>query len=236
MKHNRKFTSWIILPGLIFTLVMVLGLSVTCKNPEDDNPDGDTLLYSPVAPRLIAPADSYNFMTDASNLNYILKWEAVDSAQAYELVLNNNTLVLDSNSFLGYIDQNHFGETRWRVRATSTRWKTGYTEWSDTLVFFTSHPPNPPEQILPPYDAQIVSDSITAYVGFEWGAVVRAQFYELEIYYDSALIYSISMPQFTDSVYLDDTGRYEWRIRAGSSHWQMPGRWSDPWPFFITRP
>jgi hypothetical protein len=66
--------------------------------------------------------------------------------------------------------------------------------------------------------------------------VARAQFYELEIYYDSMLIYSISMPQFTDSVYLDDTGRYDWRIRAGSNLWQMPGQWSDLWPFTITNP
>jgi len=223
-------------PAIMCALTFLfIAFNVTCKTPEDDNPN-DSLLYAPAPPQLIAPADSYNFMTEAANLYYTLRWEDVDSAQAYELVLNNSMIVLDSNSFLGYIDQNHFGETRWRARAASTRWKTGYTEWSDTLIFFTSHPAFPPPQILPPYDAQIVSDSVTAHVGFEWDAVVRAQYYELEIYYDSALIYTVQMGQFWDSVYLDDTGRYEWRVKAGSSHWQMSGQWSDLWPFSVVRP
>lgn len=215
--------------------VFIITFQATCKTPEDENPE-DTLLNAPDAPLIIAPVDSYNFMTEAANLYFTLQWEAVDSAQAYELVMNNSTVVLDSNSYLGYIDQNHFGETVWRVRASSTRWKTGYTGWSNTLTFFTSHPPAPPDQILPPYDAQIVSDSVTAYVGFEWGSVTRAKVYEFEIYKDSLLFYAYVLPQPWDSVYLEDTGHYEWRVRAGSNRWQMPGQWSDLWPFSIIRP
>jgi len=230
-----------VIPVMLCVLTFIfIAFNATCKNPEDLNPDEDTLLNSPLAPRLLAPADSYAFMTDGGNINFKLDWEAVDSAVAYEMELtiagHPSTVVLDSNAYAGLIDQAHFGENSWRVRASSTRWKGGYSAWSDTLTFFTSHPPFPPDQVLPPYDAQIVSDSVTAYVGFEWGSVARAKFYELEIYYDSMLIYSISLSQFTDSIYLDDTGHYDWRVRAGSAHWQMPGQWSDLWPFTITNP
>jgi len=152
------------------------------------------------------------------------------------IVGHPSMIVLDSNAYAGLIDQMHFGENSWRVRASSTRWKGGYSAWSATRIFYTSRPPFPPWLYRPPYDTLLICDSLPALVGFQWGSVDYAQYYEFEIYKDSLLLYAVSLPQFGDSVYLDDTGHYDWRIRAGSAHWQMPGQWSGLWLFTVTKP
>ncbi len=221
---------------------MILGILINifnhgCKDPNDFKPPEDTLLFPPKPPNLLSPVDSYAYTTDGNQITFHLACEPVESAEVYILNLSLNghpdTITLDSNYYVGIIDSDHFGTNTWRIRASSARWKNGYTDWTETRVFYTRVRPRPPYLYQPPYNANLTYDSMPAPVGFNWGTVMDEKFYNLEIYKDSQLLYYAVPSQCFDTIYVDDTGRYEWRARANSILWQLPGQWSDLWPFTI---
>lgn len=116
-------------------------ISTDCRDPYDFKPGVDTLVFPPPAPRLLDPPDSFVFLADTNELYFVLNWEPVDSVQMYVLelyILGQGAFILrDSTSYLGLIDAGHFGKNTWRVRASSARWKSGYTDWSELRVFYT---------------------------------------------------------------------------------------------------
>jgi len=236
LNMGKPTTSKIFL-GLILMAVGYLTINPACKNPNDFKPPEDTLVFPPLPPRLLSPVDRYAFITDGIELSFRLEWEPVDSADTYilELTLNGhpNSIALDSNSYEGGVDSDHFGTNTWRVRVSSSRWKGSYTEWTETRIFYTRNRPQPPYLYQPPYDTSLSYDSMPAPVGFSWGTVTGAHFYNVEIYKDHQPIYCDNPDQCLDTIYVDDTGHYEWRVRATSDLWQLPGQWSDLWPFAI---
>ncbi len=125
-------------------VVYIIG-NTDCRDPYDFAPGVDTLVFPPLAPRLLDPPDSFVFFTDTNEVYFTLYWGPVDSAQMYVLDLHisgQGAIVLrDSTSYLGLIDAGHFGENTWRIRAGSARWKGGYTDWSALRVFYTRRRP-----------------------------------------------------------------------------------------------
>ncbi len=127
---------------LLLIIIVYLLTNTTCRDPADFKPVIDTLLFPPPAPQLLTPPDSYVYITGEEELYFQLNWSTVDSAEVYVLELNivgqSATVILDSTTYLGLIDKHHFGLNSWCVRASSPRWKGGYTDWSEFRIFYTS--------------------------------------------------------------------------------------------------
>jgi len=142
MIKNNKIVPIIFVKILLLSIAVILLTNTACRDPGDFKPDVDTLLFPPPAPQLLTPPDSYAYITGKDELYFQLNWSAVDSAEVYELELSivghSATVILDSASFLGLIDKYHFGINLWCVRASSPRWKGGYTDWSEFRIFYTS--------------------------------------------------------------------------------------------------
>jgi hypothetical protein len=218
-------------------VIMMSSFSLRCKDPDDFETIGDTLLFPPAPPALITPSDGYVFMADGwpVHVELELEWSAIDSAEFYEIERVVDTFppsIVTStlNRWSIYINDTYWlCDHYWRVRAACSQWKY-YTEWSEQRHFEARWRPFGPTLQYPPHDTIFLVDSIYPEIELQWSVVQDEEYYEVSIYKDSLLYDQVIVGQnsFIASV---DTGRYSWKIRAGSSKWQMWSYMSDEWNF-----
>lgn len=221
----------IIILGAV-VLFLIIGLHTGCRDPYDyEPPPPDTLIHSPAAPVLLYPPDSFVFMTETPYVDIIMRWATVDSAEQYLLEFGGYTISLDTNSWAG-IDNIEFGPYHWRVKAASSRWIDGYTDWSETRILDTKPIPEPP-LLSEPYDGAVFHDSLPRGVRFTWCNVAHAHYYEFELFLDTNL-FCVENPSTTECIiYLDLPGQYYWHVRTNDELWQYNTDWSELWSFRI---
>ncbi len=224
--------------GLSFFLILLITASrqIGCRNPHDFEPPEDSLITHPDPPTLLEPEHQFVFMPGSYPYIIRLSWTTVEGAEIYERELIQDTFpptyVNTQQSWydLAVFDIDAFS---WRIRASSSDWQGGYTEWSEQKSFEVRFRPSPP-QLLYPLDGAVFNfDSLPQTIEFTWRPTSDEQFYEFQLYYDSLLI---EQTPINDTVYpfeVYDPGEYYWCIRAGSNHWQYYTDWSNPWDFTV---
>ena len=236
---KRVIKSTAILSGLIFIFSILMFTNVNCKNPNDFKPPEDTLIYPPSAPTIIQPADSFVFMDTSLPIYPHIGWDSTPGAEMYEFEptfrnYNPNVITTTRNYYdMGIIDTAKFGHYNWRVRASSSLWKGGYTDWTAKRMFEVRYLPHPPHLIYPVYGQIFTSDSLPVLIQFQWSTTSDEEYYEIELQQDTITFYNDIAPNNYYDYIFADTGSYSWRVRAGSSHWQLKTGWSENRPFQI---
>jgi len=216
---------------ILLWICLIIGLNTNCRDPFDFEPPPDSLIQAPDTPNLLYPPDSFVFMTETPYVDIIMRWSTVDSAEKYLLELNADTILVDTVSWAGY-DNIEFGPYEWRVKAASSKWIGGYTEWSETRYFDTRPRPQPP-QLLLPVDGTIYNDSLPLGVVFAWQPVDDARFYEFQLFLGSNLVQYEVYSSNVCTTYIDAPGRYYWYVKASNPHWQYDTEWSGQWCFDV---
>jgi hypothetical protein len=215
----------------IIGFFLIVGLHSSCRDPYDYEPQPDSLVRPPAAPTLLYPPDSFVFMTETPYVGIIMQWYAVDSAEKYLLEFGSDTILVDTPSWAGY-DNVEFGPYRWRVKAGSSRWTGGYTEWSETRYFDTRPKPEPP-LLIEPFNDTVINDSLPRDLLFIWKSVDDARFYEFQLFLDNDLIYHEIYSSTECTMYIEYPGRYYWHVKASDPHWQYDTAWSELWSFRV---
>jgi hypothetical protein len=225
--------------AVFFTFVCVF-VNLRCENPDEFEPPPDTLVTPPAAPGLTSPMDKFVIMPSDFPYDIILDWDTLTRAEKYELEITRSgdtpyaiSLDYDSSIFRVYPDTIYFHRYKWRVRATSSEWIGGVTEWSGERAFEVRQRPPPPSLLLPPDGSVFNLDSLSVYFNCRWDTVSDEQFYEIKFMKDTTVVEQNTSPypQYDFIVY--DTGTYYWTVRAGSSLWQQYSFWAGPWSFTV---
>ncbi len=177
-------------------------------------------------PLAISPEMSQNGL--GSSVDFV--WNAVPQAQSYWLQIANsvnfeNTLIADESglsqtsfSVSGLSDNNTY---YWRLKAERVG---SESDWSPVRQFTVNLPPASPLPVAPE-DGLVGSDTLS--VKFQWGPVLSASGFQIQISTDS-LYNDTSIDQVTSSTSivipkLNSNTTYYWRVRAsnigGVSDW-----------------
>ena len=238
---GKPTTSKIFL-GLILMAVGYLTINTACKNPNDFKPPEDTLNQPPAPPQLFSPIDYYVRMPDAPTGRLLLTWEAIKDAELYEIFFTSDsngqwTVPYDTNFFSMRLEKEPWqyliDKFTWKVRAFSSLWQYS-TDWSEPRHFEVRFKPLPPQLTYPANDTNVIFDSLPAEINFMWDRVQDEQFYDLEVYLDSLLVFERRVQNNSYQTAFTSTGTYYWQVRAGSSLWQYNTDWSELWSFHIT--
>jgi len=220
----------------LLTLILFIHLNSGCKNPSAYEPPPDSLIPPPDAPNLIAPAKDFVIMPDTSFYCIRLEWDSIEGVETYERELTYDTfppttVILSTNFYVLAIM--NLGKHSWRVRASSSDWQGGYTAWSETWGFEVRPQPPPPQLLYPPDSTVFYFDDLPQIIGFTWNHVEDEQFYDFQFFLDSTLIEQLTVYATTYPMSIYDPGKYSWRVRAGSQHWQNYTDWSELWDIEI---
>jgi len=215
----------------IIGFCLIMGLHSGCRDPYDFEPPPDSLVQPPAAPILLYPPDSFVFMTETPYVDIIMQWSTVDSAEKYLLEFGSDTIMVDTPSWYGY-DNIEFGPYHWRVKASSSRWTGGYTEWSETRHFDTRPKPEPP-LLIQPFNDTIFNDSLPRGLLFIWKSVDDARYYELQLFLNNNLIVYEIYSSTECSLYIESPGQYYWHVKTSDPRWQYNTDWSEPWSFRV---
>jgi len=198
-------------------------IKITHKGTISQGPQKFSLILSgiamvaPEATSLVSPANG----STGIELEPILKWSRVETAESYQL-----EIALDTNftSILSTYDDINVVEFKtdelsdesklfWRVRAYNNG---GFSDWSDIYSFETVIGiPQEPVLLYPGDDLVNVPTSLD----IKWSSVQRAERYQLQLG-DNSLLFStlIDVDTLTDTTYsiegLEDGTRYYWRVYA----------------------
>jgi|GEM_PF-607239 len=226
---------------LAVTIVFVWMLVYSrCKDADEFEPPPDTLVAPPAAPEIASPVNDFVFMPPYFPFDIILEWDALAQAERYELEITRGSdvpyaimLDYDFSIYRVYLDTIYFHQYKWRVRATSSEWIGGVTEWSGQRAFEVRDRPRWPTLLMPANGSVFYSDSLGVYLTCRWDTVSDEQFYEIKFMKDTTVVEqnTSSYPQYDFVAY--DTGTYYWAVRAGSSLWQQYSWWAAPWSFTV---
>ncbi len=132
------FVKWLLAASLVLALL-------ACRDPYSFEPGDPTKPDPPAPPQLVAPADSWRSDSYAYPQNVSFGWQAVPSAQFYEMQIQTDSL-FPSPSMSQHLygtatvySIQRFGLYYWRVRAASRDWND-YTDWSPTFRFSLPNP------------------------------------------------------------------------------------------------
>jgi hypothetical protein len=226
----------IIILGAIF---LGIQFDAGCKKAEDYEPPEDTLIAAPAPPNLSYPEHEFVFMPELYPFYIQLEWDSVAGAEIYErelicgtspptyIITTETYYVLAIGIALGT------GEYYWRIRASSSAWQGGYTDWSGQRNVEVRTKPSPPNLRSPPDSSVIYFDSLPPAIDCIWQRRSDEEYYEFQYYRDSILIEHVMITDTTYAIPIDEAGEYSWRVRAGSAHWQSQTDWSDRWCFRI---
>ena len=220
---------------IIFSFIFIPG----CKNPNEFRPPEDTLAPPPVPPQLISPADSFVTMTEEFNYYVDLNWTNIADAEIYLLEIEGDVypkqvFTLDTNHLkFGILIAEMLGKYTWRVCAGSTAWEGSYTGWSQAWEFEARWRPQPPMLKLPPDGLIFYYDSLPMDIELKWNVVQDEQDYELEVYWNSMLLFQTTIQKNFFLFSVEDAAVYTWRVRACSAHWQYNTEWSEAWSFEV---
>ncbi len=232
-------TPLIFIPALIFVSVCVL-VNSRCKDADEFEPPPDTLVAPPAAPNIAGPADNFVFMPPYFPFDIILDWDTVTHAERYELEITRGadapyTIMLDYDYgiYRVYLDTIYYHVYKWRVRATSSEWIGGSTEWSAVRAYEVRWRPPPPMLLLPADGTILYSDSLPVWLICRWDTVSDEQLYEVKFMKDTTVVdqNTSTYPQY--DFIANDTGTYYWTVRAGSSLWQQYTNWAAQWSFTV---
>lgn len=196
---------------------------VTHKGTLTDGPQKFSLLISGIA----MDAPSTTSLTYPENgavdidLEPVLKWERVETAESYQLEIATDTTFSNVISFVDeipvvqYLAEELPDLTKifWRVRAYNNG---GYSDWSEINSFETVIGiPTTPILIYPEDELA----GVTTNTEISWASVPRADRYQLQLG-DNSLLFStlVDVDTLTDTTYtvegLEDGERYFWRVYA----------------------
>ncbi len=225
-----KVTRHIMSISFILTiLLLTIFFNPKCKDPNEYKPPVDSLLPPPPPPNLLTPVDSFVHMPLGDN-RLLISWEQIEGATIYEInfvaeILGEWTLQLDTNA----LSQNWFGikdKVVWKVRAYGPKWDY-YTDWSAPRYFeIVRFPFSGPEVIYPPNGATLVFDSLPAEITLQWKKLSNAQYYDVNVFLDTTLIYENTLYDQHYTIIIDSATNYFWAVRAGSEKWEFPTSWS----------
>ncbi|UCC12349.1 MAG: hypothetical protein JSW02_02095 [candidate division WOR-3 bacterium] len=235
-------SKWSVVLCIVMLGIFSLSSFQGCKDPEEFEPDQDTLVPPPEPPELLEPTDGfvYNVVIDPFNYSYdvLLEWTAVDGNELYEVELTTDTfppVVVNSPTsslIITFRDLHRLCEHHWRVRAGSIHW-TNFTEWSDPRTFELRMRQDGPLLISPEHDTIISVDSLPIMVTLVWDTLQDEEFYVIEIYEHSVFYDQYIWSENSITIELDETGQYTWRVKAGSSLWALDSYWSSTWQFTV---
>jgi hypothetical protein len=184
----------------------------------DTNNEKDIFIYDRLqlgTPTLTAPANGAN----TTNPNVAFSWNTVAGATQYQIQIatsNAFTTIIDdqtlSTNSYNYIFNTN-GTYYWRVRA-----KDGGASgnWSSvrTLTVNLPLPPSAPILISPSHGAGFTNTDI---ITFNWGSVVTATQYQIQIAIDSeftTIIHDHTLTATTYTYTFLTRGSHYWRVRA----------------------
>lgn len=228
--------------AFLYVLSLAIYVQPSCKDPDEFKPPEDTLLAPPDPPQLISPTDGFVIMFESVQADsyYELKWTNIEQAESYQIEYTIDTFppfiktCVPSVCTIWVADLTHrLCNHYWGVRASASAWEW-LTEWSDQWYFELRLRPSGPRHVYPPHDTTIYVDSLPIEIEIQWDTVQDEEFYEVVIFedsllYDQRIVYDNSLV-----VFICDTARYDWQVRAGSSYWQYWSYWSNPWFFRVS--
>ncbi len=123
-------------------IVVLIGISVlACRDPEDFQPD-DPYTEAPAPPDLIYPVADTSF--NGTVVNVYCNWTVVTGGESYEVQYDTSISYPSewretSAGSSCYITVRRYAAVTiyyCRIRALSTAWVEGHTEWSETRKFY----------------------------------------------------------------------------------------------------
>ena len=214
----------------VFVIILKLSINSYCKKPDENKPDGDTLLPPPPPPQLLTPPDSFVHMPFGSP-RLIISWESITEAEVYEINFVSEksgewTLKLDTSALIqNWADTTLFDKYKWKVRAYSSKWDY-YTLWSEVWHFEVSARFDPPIPLYPPYDTILYFDSLPAPITFQCSEIPQAQYYYIKLFEDTTYLFDYRVNTNSETIILDAPGVYYWQVFAGNKNWQYNTEWS----------
>ncbi len=196
-------------------------------------------LAQPGASTLTLPAN--NSVKVATNINLV--WNSPSPVDSFRVQVSLDTSFTsfvinaiqgDANVFsVPTSTLSNFVTYYWRVRGKDI---SGYGDWSDTSVFRTIDRVSPSPALITPKDNSKTSPMLP---DFLWGAVVRAQRYQIQVSENSGFttqlvdtVFGNSTNAFTYTKDTLDLGKvYFWRARSENENgW---GNWATPSSFEV---
>jgi hypothetical protein len=221
--------------GLLCSVVLFTCLYTSCKDPNDFEPEFDSLIPPPDPPELLSPENGYVFMRLGCYVR--LEWAEIEQANLYFVEYQIDTFPAyvkqrDSTFYDVIMDEYRYGIHTWRVKASSPYWEW-MTDYSELWQFELRPWPPGPELISPEHNEIIYVDSFYSPVELVWDTVQDEEFYEYQVFKDTVLYAMDIVYANTCQIYIDDTTHYKWKVRCGSSKWEVDSRWSDTRFFHI---
>ncbi|MEO0094576.1 MAG: hypothetical protein ABIL18_05960 [candidate division WOR-3 bacterium] len=219
----------------IITIALTNG--PVCKNPDEYNPDVDSLLPPPAPPNPLTPPDDFVHMPNGTN-RLLISWEHIEDAEIYEINFvgeNHNEwkLKLDTTFIAqNWMNTNLFDKYTWKVRAYSSKWEY-YTNWSEPWHFEVRFPFDPPAPLYPPNDTILYFDSLPAFITLQWTEITGAQFYYYRVFMDTTLLFECLTYTNYGTISIAMPGNYYWDVKAGSELWEFDTNWSVRYRFLV---
>jgi len=127
---------------LIFIIILFI-INTGCKDPNEFEPDVDSLVDPPGPVSLVYPPDDTGYVKTLINptLDIDFLWNAILETEYYEFQMSRESTFIDTLTRVYKIPYNTLnisgistGDHFWRVRASSPHW-TWFTDWSEVRFF-----------------------------------------------------------------------------------------------------